>query len=64
MLTRWWRAHGTKILGWAGGTIQSALLIEGLIPDAHFKYYQFAALVLCGLTVRRGHTNSKQEQKS
>lgn len=55
----WWRSHGTKILGWVGGTIQSALLIDALIPAAHTKYWQFAALVLCGMTVRRGHVNGQ-----
>lgn len=58
-LNKFWDNHGTKIIGYTGSTIQSALLIHGLIPVDQHKYYQFAALLLCGGTVVRGHTNSK-----
>lgn len=61
-LNDYWDSHGTKIIGWVGGTIQSALLIEGLIPAGQHKYWQFAGLLLCGGTVYRGHTNTKTIQ--
>lgn len=51
----WWRNHGTKILGFASGTIAAIAGVGGLIPDAHLKYYMGAIAVL---TFWRGFINS------
>lgn len=54
-----WSAHGTKILGTLATIVSTALLIEGLIPDAQMKYWLFANALLGGATVKRGFTNTK-----
>jgi hypothetical protein len=53
----WWVNHGTKILGFASGTIAAIAGVGGLIPDAHLKYYMGAIAVL---TFWRGFINSSQ----
>ena len=62
-MIRFWRDHGTKLLG-ALGTVQSIILafmaIDGLIPGAQIKYWAAAGAVLGALTVRRGFVNSAQ----
>jgi hypothetical protein len=58
-ITDVWPDHGTKILGFLASAVATALLIEGLIPDAHMKYWLFANALLGGATVRRGFTNTK-----
>lgn len=54
-----WKAHGTKILGFLSTVVSTALIIEGLIPEAHLKYWLFFNLLLGGTTVKRGFTNDK-----
>ena len=54
-----WEQHGTKILGTLATIVATALLIEGLIPDDHMKYWLFANALLGGATVKRGFTNTK-----
>lgn len=56
-----WKSHGTKVLGYITSTIPAVLLIDGLVPETHEKYYLLALVLLGGATVKRGHTNSKQE---
>lgn len=53
-----WEAHGTKILGTLATIVATALLIDGLIPDAHMKYWLFANALLGGGVVKRGFTNT------
>ena len=53
-----WGAHGTKILGTLATVVATALLIDGLIPDAHMKYWLFANALLGGGVVKRGFTNT------
>ena len=54
-LIQFFANHGTKVLGFASGTIASVAGISGLIPDAHLKYYMGAIAVL---TFWRGFINS------
>ena len=49
------RDHGTKILGFAQGTIAALAGVAGLIPEAHLKYYLAASAIL---TFWRGFVNS------
>lgn len=62
VIVKFWRSHGTKILGYITTTIPTVMLIEGLIPDAHEKYYLLALALLGGATVKRGHTNTKRTE--
>lgn len=57
-LARIWKRHGTKVLGYITGTIPAVLLIDGLIPPEHVKFYLLALVLLGGSVVKRGHTNS------
>lgn len=50
-----WNSHGTKVLGFAAGTIAVVASTTGIIPDAHMKYYMLATALL---TFWRGFTNS------
>jgi hypothetical protein len=59
MINRTWVHHGTKLLGYAGLIVNSALAVEGLVPKEDIKWFLFANLVLCGLTVKRGYRNTK-----
>lgn len=60
-LARIWKRHGTKVIGYIVGTIPAVLLIDGLIPKGHVKFYLLALVLLGGETVRRDHTNSPTE---
>lgn len=59
-----WGAHGTKVLGTLAAIVSTALLIEGLIPDAHMKYWLFANALLGGGVVKRGFTNTTAAKAS
>lgn len=52
-----WRNHGTKILGFAQGTIAAIAGVSGLIPESHLKYYLATSAIL---TFWRGFFNSSQ----
>lgn len=52
-----WKNHGTKVLGFAQGTVAAVASVNGIIPDHQLKYYM-ASLGL--LTFYRGFFNSKQ----
>ncbi len=56
-----WRDHGTKLLGFAATFVSTGMLIDGLIPPEHLKYWLFANALLGGATVRRGFVNSKDK---
>lgn len=51
----WIQANGTKILGYAQGTIAALCGVAGLIPDSSMKYWLGAFAVL---TVWRGQANT------
>lgn len=55
----WWDDHGTKILGFIGGTISAIAAVDGIIPPTHLKYYM-ATVSLC--TFWRGFVNSRNAQ--
>ena len=52
-----WKSHGTRILGFAQGTIAALCGVAGIIPDNHLKYWLAASAVM---TFWRGFTNSRQ----
>ena len=55
----WWVNHGTKIIGFAQGTIAALAGITGIIPESHLKYWLAASAVL---TFWRGFINSNLGQ--
>jgi hypothetical protein len=66
MIKRTWINHGTKVLGWAGIVVSSALAAnailkpeQALIPPSYIKWFVFANILFGALTVKRGYTNSK-----
>lgn len=52
-----WFSHGTKLIGFAQGTISAIAGVTGIIPEAHLKYYLAASALL---TFYRGFFNSSQ----
>jgi hypothetical protein len=52
-----WKNHGTKVLGFAQGTIAAVAGVTGTIPEHHLKYYLAGSAVL---TFWRGWFNSNQ----
>lgn len=54
-----WKQHGTKVIGFAQGTIAAIAGVTGVIPDTQLKYWLAASAVL---TFWRGFTNSKSQQ--
>lgn len=49
------RGHGTKVIGFAQGTVATIAGVTGLIPDGHLKYWLGASALL---TFWRGFVNS------
>lgn len=58
-IARFWRRHGTKIIGYSASAIPALLAIDGLIPQERQKYWLAASVLLGLLTVARGHENLK-----
>lgn len=54
-----WKSSGTKVLGYISGAIPGMLLIPDLVPPSQQKWFLLASLLLGGLTVKRGYTNTK-----
>lgn len=52
-----WVSHGTKMIGFAQGTISAIAGVTDLIPATHLKYYLGASALL---TFWRGFFNSNQ----
>ncbi len=61
-ITRYWRSHGTKILGFLTTVVAGLPMIEGLIDAADKPYWSAANLILGALTIQRGVTNSRNQQ--
>lgn len=59
IFTRWYRNHGTKILGTIGAVIPGLLGIHELIPPDDVKYWLAAGVIVGALTVKRGFENTK-----
>jgi hypothetical protein len=55
-----WKNHGTKMIGFAQGTIAAIAGVSGIIPDKHLKYYLASSALL---TFWRGFFNSKQNEQ-
>jgi hypothetical protein len=51
-----WRNHGTKVLGFAQGTIAALAGVSDVIPPGQLKYWLAASAVL---TFWRGFVNSR-----
>jgi hypothetical protein len=56
-LQKFWVGHGTKLIGFAQGTIAAVAGVTGIIPADHLKYYLAASAIL---TFWRGFFNSSQ----
>lgn len=54
-LLDFWKSHGTKILGFAQGTIAAIAAVDGIIPQGQLKYWMAGLGVL---TFWRGFSNS------
>jgi len=52
------KGHGTKLLGFAQGTIAALCGVTGVIPDSHLKYWLAASAVL---TFWRGFVNTANQ---
>lgn len=63
ILLRWWRGHGTKMLGSIGTAIPALLAIDGLVPKNDVKYWLAAAVLIGLLTVHRGVENGKTQRE-
>jgi hypothetical protein len=55
-LINFWDSHGTKVLGFAQGTIAAIAGVTGVIPDHQLKYWLAAS---AALTFWRGFVNTK-----
>lgn len=55
-LLKFFEDHGTKVIGFAQGTVAAIAGVSGIIPDAQLKYWLAASAVL---TFWRGFVNSK-----
>lgn len=64
MILKWWKSHGTGILGFAASFCAGAVLIPDLIPPAHSKYWAAANLALGLLTIQRSNTNRRNQQET
>lgn len=60
-LGRWWKDHGTKVLGTATMIVSGLQEVAGLIPPEHKPFWAAAGVVLGALTLNRGFTNSKAQ---
>lgn len=58
-LVKLWDDHGTKIIGYAQGTIAALAGVAGIIPAEHLKYWLAVSAVL---TVYRGKVNTQNLQ--
>ena len=61
IIVRWWRSHGTGILGFLASFCAGAVLIPDLIPQAHAKWWAAANLALGILTIKRSNTNRRNQ---
>ena len=60
-LLKFWRGHGTKVLGTVNACISGLIAIDGLISKDSLKYWLAAGVVTGIMTVRRGVTNQKAQ---
>lgn len=58
-LKRYWKNHGTKVLGFLTMVGTGLPPIDGLVPAWQKPYWTAAVVVLGALTIQRGMTNSK-----
>lgn len=72
IIIKWWKGHGTKILGSTAAllaTAQSALAamtaspqFQLLVTPRQFAYLSIINVVLGVIVIRRGFTNSRNQQ--
>lgn len=60
---KWWRSHGTGILGFLTSFCAGAVLIPDLIPESHKPYWAAVNLALGLLTIQRSNTNRKTQSQ-
>lgn len=60
-LIQFWASHGTKLLGFLGGSLGVVASTSGIIPD-HYLKYCLLAIGLC--TFWRGFTNTANTANS
>lgn len=56
---KWWRSHGTGIVGFLASFCAGAVLIPDLVQEPHKKWWAAANLALGLLTIQRSNTNRK-----
>lgn len=56
---KYWKEHGTKILGTAQTIVAGFITIPGLITAENLPYWGAANVVLAALTINRGFTNTR-----
>lgn len=60
-IAKYWRYHGTKMLGTLTIIIPGLMAIDKLIPPDHTRYWLAANVIVGALTFKRGFTNSKAQ---
>lgn len=63
VILRFWKNHGTKILGYFAAAIPAMLTIQGLIPAERRMYWEAAGILIGLLIVHRGHINTANAKK-
>jgi len=58
-LLKFWRANGTKVLGYAQATLPALIAVPDLFPPSAKPYLLGVGILLGGLTVMRGYENSR-----
>lgn len=61
-MVKFWKEHGTKLLGAGQAIISGFAAISGLIPPENLKWWLATNVVLGVFTVNRGFTNSRNSQ--
>jgi hypothetical protein len=56
-ILKWWKDHGTKIIGVAVAIVGGALTL-GLIPAPYIQIAQGLLTLLGGTAIKRGFTNT------
>ena len=59
LIARYWKNHGTKVLGFLSTVCAGLPLIEGLVPPNHKPYWGAVNLALGAMTIQRGVTNTR-----
>lgn len=58
-ILKFWKGHGTKVLGFSTMIVAGFPQIDGLVTAGHVKYWAAANVVLGAITIQRGVTNTR-----